>query len=87
MELGLKNRVAIVCASSQGLGKATAAAFAREGAHVVMCARDKKKLASTAKEIQSSAPAGVQVFAIAADLTKPAHIRRLTQAALRQFRR
>jgi len=87
MELGLKNRVAIVCASSQGLGKAAAAAFAREGAHVVICARDRKKLALAAKEIQTSSPSGVQVLAITADLTKPAHIRRLTQSALRKFRR
>lgn len=87
MELGLRNRVAIVCASSEGLGKATASGFAREGAHVVLCARNKTKLASAAGEIRSIASAGAQVLAVSADLTKPAHIRRLVKAALKRFHR
>ena len=40
MELGLKGRVAIVAASSQGIGRATAEAFAAEGCRVAMCARN-----------------------------------------------
>jgi NAD(P)-dependent dehydrogenase (short-subunit alcohol dehydrogenase family) len=39
MDLGLKGRGVIVAASSEGIGKATAEAFAREGAQVAMCAR------------------------------------------------
>ena len=52
MDLGLKGRVALVCAASQGLGKAAAIGFAREGAHTVVCARGKKTLlvASHAEE-------------------------------------
>jgi 3-oxoacyl-[acyl-carrier protein] reductase len=38
MDLGLKNRVAIVAASSQGIGKATAEAFAAEGCRLAICA-------------------------------------------------
>ena len=44
MELGLRGRVALVCAASQGLGKAAAIGFATEGAHTVVCARGKKAL-------------------------------------------
>src|SRR5207247_11048056 len=44
METGLKNRVAIVAASSQGIGRATAEAFAAEGCRVAMCARNSQTL-------------------------------------------
>ena len=40
METGLKNRVAIVAASSQGIGRATAEAFAAEGCRIAMCSRN-----------------------------------------------
>jgi 3-oxoacyl-[acyl-carrier protein] reductase len=87
VELGLRNRVAIVCAASQGLGKASAAGFAQEGAHVVICSRDSRKLAAAAKEIQAVGASGVRVLAVTADLTKPAHIKRLFRTALRTFGR
>ena len=46
MDLGLKDRVAIVAASSRGLGKACALELAREGVRVVICARDADRLAA-----------------------------------------
>jgi len=52
MDLGLKDRVAIVTGSSQGIGKAIALGLSEEGAKVVICARNEKQLAQTAKEIQ-----------------------------------
>jgi len=52
METGLKNRVAIVAASSQGLGRATANALAAEGCRVAMCARNKEALTSAAEDIR-----------------------------------
>src|SRR3977135_3930099 len=52
METGLKNRVAIVAASSQGIGRATAEAFAAEGCRVAMCARNKESLHAAAEEIR-----------------------------------
>jgi 3-oxoacyl-[acyl-carrier protein] reductase len=51
MDLGLKGRVAIVAASSKGIGRAIAAEFAREGAIVAMCARNPEPLRKAASEI------------------------------------
>jgi len=87
MDLGLRGRVAIVCAASQGLGKAAAAAFAREGAHVVICSRDRRRLAAAAAEIRTAAPDGVSVVPVPADLTRPAHITRLVNATVKRFGR
>lgn len=52
MDLGLKNRVAIVAASSQGLGLACAQAFAAEGCRVAMCARSQQRLQAAAENIR-----------------------------------
>ncbi|HCS77499.1 MAG TPA: hypothetical protein DIW05_07320, partial [Syntrophaceae bacterium] len=51
MNLGLQNKIAIVAAASQGLGKASALALAQEGATVVICSRRKKEIAEAAKDI------------------------------------
>ncbi|MGC2229299.1 MAG: SDR family NAD(P)-dependent oxidoreductase, partial [Candidatus Sulfotelmatobacter sp.] len=52
MDLGLKNRVALVAASSQGIGRATAQAFAAEGCCVAMCARNPQTLLAAAEKIR-----------------------------------
>jgi 3-oxoacyl-[acyl-carrier protein] reductase len=52
MDTGLKNRVAIVAASSQGIGRATAEGFAAEGCRVAMCARNKEALNAAAEKIR-----------------------------------
>lgn len=52
MDLGLSNKVAFVAASSQGLGKAVAIAFAKEGANLIICGRNAETLASAKKEIE-----------------------------------
>ena len=44
MDLGLKGKVALVAGASQGMGKATAMGFAREGAKVAICARGEAAL-------------------------------------------
>jgi len=67
MDLGLENRVALVAASTRGLGKACALELAREGARVVICARDPVRLAVTAKEIASAT--GAEAFPVEAALT------------------
>jgi 3-oxoacyl-[acyl-carrier protein] reductase len=53
MDLGLKDRVAIVAASSQGIGRATAEAFAAEGCKLAICARGTQTVRSLAAEIAS----------------------------------
>src|SRR5690349_2142190 len=52
MDLGLRGRKAIVCAASQGLGKACAMALAREGVDVVIVARRREVLDRAAREIE-----------------------------------
>ena len=85
MDLGLKDRVAIVAASSRGLGKACALELAREGARVVICARDTACLAATADEIASAT--GAEVFPVEADLTGDAQIRHLVAETQARFGR
>jgi 3-oxoacyl-[acyl-carrier protein] reductase len=67
MDLGLKNRVSLVAASSTGLGKAVALGLAREGAKLALCARTQSKLDETAEEIRRET--GVEVMARAIDVT------------------
>jgi len=66
MDLGLQGRRAIVCASSRGLGKACAAALAREGCDVVINGRDAVRLAATADEIAQAC--GRRPLTVQADL-------------------
>ena len=70
MDLGLRGRKAIVCASSKGLGKACAVSLAREGVDLVLNARTQETLDAVALEIR--AETGVAVTAVAADITTDA---------------
>jgi 3-oxoacyl-[acyl-carrier protein] reductase len=54
VELGLGGKVAVVAASSKGLGKASALALAGEGARVTICARSEQELAAAAEEIRAA---------------------------------
>ncbi len=67
MDLGLKDRVAIVAASSQGLGKAVALGLAREGAKLAICSRSESNINRTAEEIRRET--GVEVLARPVDVT------------------
>jgi 3-oxoacyl-[acyl-carrier protein] reductase len=68
MDSGLKNRVAVVAASSQGIGRATAEGFAAEGCRVAMCARNEATLTQAAEAIRKRY--GVEVLAEAFDVTQ-----------------
>src|SRR3989441_7410220 len=70
MDLGIRGRNAIVCASSRGLGKACAMSLAREGVNITMMARTKDVLEAAAKEIRDAM--GVRVTAVAGDVTTEA---------------
>jgi 3-oxoacyl-[acyl-carrier protein] reductase len=67
MDLGLKDRVAIVAASSQGLGKAVALGLAREGTKLAICSRAESKISQAAEEIRKET--GVDVLARPVDVT------------------
>jgi 3-oxoacyl-[acyl-carrier protein] reductase len=71
VDLGIKGRRAIVCASSKGLGRACAIALAGEGVHVTLTARGAEALKKTADEIRKASP-GVTVTEIVGDITTPA---------------
>src|SRR6266404_7798962 len=80
METGLKNRVAIVAASSQGIGRATAEAFAAEGCRVAMCARNKEALSLAAENIRGRYNA--EVLAEQFDVTDAGAVRDFVNAVV-----
>jgi 3-oxoacyl-[acyl-carrier protein] reductase len=67
MDLGLKGKKAIVCASSKGLGKGCAMALAQEGVDLVINSRSADVLEATAEEIRKAT--GATVTAVACDVT------------------
>jgi len=69
MDLGIRGRTAIVCASSQGLGKACARALAEAGVSLVINGRHRELLEQTADEIRQAT--GVEVRPVAADVSTP----------------
>ena len=83
MDLGLKNRVALIAASSQGIGLATAEAFAAEGCRVAMCARTAKALEAAAEKIRKQHHA--DVFADAVDVTDSAAVSQFVAAVAGKF--
>ena len=67
MDMGLKGKIAIVCASSRGLGKGCAMALAAEGTNLIINGRDKETLNATANEIKDKFNVSVERFC--ADIT------------------
>jgi 3-oxoacyl-[acyl-carrier protein] reductase len=67
MDLGLRDKVALIAAGSRGLGRAVAEELAAEGASLVLCAREARTLAETAAAIAESS--GAHVLAVPADVT------------------
>ncbi|HEY6089919.1 MAG TPA: SDR family oxidoreductase [Gemmatimonadaceae bacterium] len=83
MDLGLRGKVALVAASSKGLGRAVAEELALEGAHLVMCARGKEALGQTAESIRQRS--AVKVVDVAADVSDPKDAARVVEAAFEEF--
>ena len=84
MDLGLKDKVALVTAASKGLGKAVAREFASEGAQVVMCARS-ELVNAAAQEIRKET--GANMLPLRVDVTKQAEIDAMLGSTLNQFGR
>ena len=84
MDLGIRGRVALVTASSKGIGRQCALALAAEGARIVLCARTAETLEATRAEVAAVAGAD-NVHAAVADLSKAADIERLCNDAAARF--
>ena len=82
MDTGLKGKVAVVTASSAGLGKAIAMAFGGEGVNVVMCSRNQERIEAAAADVRDQ---GAEVLALEVDVTRPEDIDRLIASAVDQF--
>jgi len=86
METGLKGKVVIVAGASQGMGRATAEAFAAEGAIVAMCARTEATLQAAAAEIRKHNAAAVSsVFAKAVDVSDAAQVKAFVAEVAERF--
>jgi NAD(P)-dependent dehydrogenase (short-subunit alcohol dehydrogenase family) len=83
MDLGVADDVALVTASSGGLGYASAAALAEAGANVVVCGRDPDRLA--AAEGRLAAVGEGDVHGVRADITDPDDVRNLVDATVATF--
>lgn len=83
MDLGIKNRVALVAASSKGLGKAVAFQLSREGSKVVICARNKERLFKTRDEITSQTRGQVRAFL--ADVRDREQVSRMVKNVVDEF--
>jgi 3-oxoacyl-[acyl-carrier protein] reductase len=79
MDTGLRGKAAIVCASSDGLGRAAAESLAAEGCRLAICSRREVAIRQVAGEIARQA--GVDVFPVAADLRNGDDIRRFVASA------
>jgi 3-oxoacyl-[acyl-carrier protein] reductase len=80
MDLGLKNKIALVTAASRGLGRAVAEELAAEGATVVICARKQETIERAAHEIAASTEANV--VGVRADVSNPEDVARLVKSAI-----
>jgi 3-oxoacyl-[acyl-carrier protein] reductase len=85
MELGLKNKVALVAAASRGLGRAVAEELAAENASLLICGRDTKAVTETAAEIADKT--GAHVLAVTADVSNPDDVKRLVESGITRFGR
>jgi NAD(P)-dependent dehydrogenase (short-subunit alcohol dehydrogenase family) len=85
MDLGLKDKTAVVTGGSKGIGRAAARSLAAEGARVLIAAREESALAGAAREIE--ADTGRRVEVVPVDLSTLDGVRALTAEALRRLGR
>jgi 3-oxoacyl-[acyl-carrier protein] reductase len=83
METGLQHRVAIVAASSKGIGRATALALAAEGTKLALCARHADPLNQVAEEARKLH--GVEVYTDTLDVAEDDRVRQFVEAVHRRF--
>ena len=84
MDLGLKGKVALAAAASEGIGRAVAEALAVEGADLIICSRREAPLEKAQRELEEH---GGRVLAVPANLTDPSGVKEVAAAALEAFGR
>ena len=82
MDMGLKDKVAIVTGSARGLGAATARALAQEGARVVITDINAEQAQATTAALKAD---GLPAHCIVADITKAADVQRLVDETIKTF--
>ena len=85
MDLGLRDKVAIITGGSDGIGKAAALSMAQEGAAVVIVARRQEVLDQAEREILTATEG--QVMSISADVTDPGTAKSIVQNTVNKFGR
>ncbi len=80
----LKDKIALVTGSTSGIGEATAIAFAREGARVIIVGRNEEAAARVSSAVES---AGSKAFFIKADVCDPVQVQAMAKAAISQWGR
>lgn len=83
MDLGLKDKVAVITGGSVGIGLAIADELAREGVHLVLCARGEERLTNEAKRLRATH--GVRVLTVVGDVAQAGDIDRLVEATRSEF--
>lgn len=83
MDLGIRNRVALVAASSRGLGQAIALQLSREGSKVIICARNRERLDKTKDEIEAETKGVVRAYL--ADVTDRKQVKEMVEQAVKEF--
>lgn len=83
MDLGLKDKVAVITAGSRGIGLAVAKGLAREGVHLALCARNEARLVEKARDIKTQY--GVEAIGVTADVSKADDIARLVESVETSF--
>lgn len=85
MDLGLRDKVALVAASSQGLGFAVASELAAEGAKLVICSRNEESIQNACEKIRSTSQ--TEVFGMTGDLSVTDDVERIVASGIEKFGR
>ena len=85
MNLGLKNKIAFVTASSQGLGKSVALELAKEGAHLAICGRNQQQLIKAKKEIDKVGQGNI--IALNGDLSNAIDRERMISEVIQHYKK